>query len=384
MIRRAGVMAQRTRRDRQRARAAPLIRGAGTMALLMAAWCAPCVAQAGDSTVADDFFRAGSAAYVRRDYRAAAAAFDAADREAPHAAAKYNAARAWELAVEPARAADALQRALEAPSGLTSDQSSDARRRLARLRRALALVEVQAPPGTRISVAHIDGAVAPITFHLPPGQHRVVGEGAHGAKRSKEIEARAGASLTIRWPAADANVAAPVSVTAGSSTAAGVGASSSAGDGAAEGGIVEGAAIAAPPDADGAATSGGTSGMAIGGYVAIGVAVVATGFTIGLGVSALGAHDEWEASRRPEDEHVRDRAESLRTATNVALTTALVSAAAGATLLFLAPSSSDPPANSVAISSSVAGAPAARRPRSAPARAWLSVGPAGASLRGKF
>ncbi|MEJ7733696.1 MAG: hypothetical protein WKG00_31435, partial [Polyangiaceae bacterium] len=94
-----------------------MIRRAGVVALLIAGWCAPCAAHAGDSTVADDFFRAGSAAYARRDYRAAAAAFDAADREAPHAAAKYNAARAAAPAAAPARAADALQRALEAPSG---------------------------------------------------------------------------------------------------------------------------------------------------------------------------------------------------------------------------------------------------------------------------
>jgi hypothetical protein len=359
-----------------------MIRRAAVVALLIAGWCAPGAAHAGDSTVADDFFRAGSAAYGRRDYRAAAAAFDAADREAPHAAAKYNAARAWELAAEPARAADALQRALEAPSGLTSDQSTDARRRLARLRRALALVEVQAPAGTRISVAHIDAAVAPITFHLPPGEHRVVGEGAHGARRSKQIDARAGASLTIRWPAADANVAAPVSVTAGSSSAAGAGASASDGDAAADGAIVEGAAIAAPPDVDGAGASGGTSGMAIGGYVAIGVAVVATGFTIGLGVSALGAKEEWNDSLQEEDLPVRDRAVGLRTATNIALTTALVSAAAGVTLLILAPSSSDPPATSGANAS--AASASGVRARSAPARAWLSIGPAGASLRGKF
>src|SRR4051794_10118832 len=65
--------------------------------------------------LAADSFRQGQTAFERREFAAAAAAFEQAGRLAPHPSAWLNAAEAWERADEPLRAADDCDAALAAP-----------------------------------------------------------------------------------------------------------------------------------------------------------------------------------------------------------------------------------------------------------------------------
>src|SRR5206468_4049238 len=75
-------------------------------------------------------FEQARAAFARKDYAAAAAAFELAASLEPHAAALLNAGEAWQLAGDDLRAAQAYDRVLAFP-GLEPSYRADAERRLA-------------------------------------------------------------------------------------------------------------------------------------------------------------------------------------------------------------------------------------------------------------
>jgi hypothetical protein len=290
----------------------------------------------GGEAAAADFFRAGRAAYARKDYRAAATAFDAAFREAPHAAVKYNAALAWELAREPARAADAFEAALASGQGLSAEQEKDARARLGRLEDDLARLEVAAPPGTLVSVAHLERAQAPLAAHVAAGDHELVASLPDGGERRRRVRAQVGKVTSVRFAAA--------AETAAGSTRTDTSADS--------------AAAVTTVDAPSAQRASDGSALRTAGWVTIGFGGASAIAAVALGVAALDARDDWEADNTPGNQETLDRAATLRTWTNVAWVAAGTFAAAGVIMIVVAAEQDS--------------------------QVTLHVGPAGGALRGAF
>ena len=139
-----------------------------------------------DKTAARELFRAGEAAFTRHEYRAAALAFEAADEKAASGGAMYNAAVAWLEAGEPARAADAFERAL-ASGELLDGRLGDAKKRLAALERKLGVLVVTGPATVSITVAHLTGARPPRRVHLRPGDHVVHASLANGEHETRVV-----------------------------------------------------------------------------------------------------------------------------------------------------------------------------------------------------
>lgn len=139
-----------------------------------------------DKTAARELFRAGEAAFTRHEYRAAALAFEAADEKAASGGAMYNAAIAWLQAGEPARAADAFERALGSGE-LLDGRLGDARKRLAALERKLGVLVVTGPATVSITVAHLTGARPPRRVHLRPGDHVVHTSLANGERATRVV-----------------------------------------------------------------------------------------------------------------------------------------------------------------------------------------------------
>jgi hypothetical protein len=144
-------------------------------------------------------FQQGSAAFARKDFRRAALLFETAYRLAPRAAAIYNAARAWESAGEPARAADAYAIGLSTSGkgGLQGAQAVDARGKVAELEKSLARVDVRAPPDAQVSIAHIERAAAPFSLHVKPGEHEVRATYAGGRVDARRISVVPGGHVGI-------------------------------------------------------------------------------------------------------------------------------------------------------------------------------------------
>ncbi len=139
-----------------------------------------------DKSAARELFRAGEAAFTRHQYRAAALAFEAADEKAASGGSMYNAAIAWLQAGEPARAADAFERAL-ASGELLDGRLGDAQKRLAALERKLGVLVVTGPATVSITVAHLTGARPPRRVHLRPGNHVVHSSLANGEHATRVV-----------------------------------------------------------------------------------------------------------------------------------------------------------------------------------------------------
>jgi tetratricopeptide (TPR) repeat protein len=282
------------------------------------------VARAGwaDEAAAKKAFLRGVAAGQRHDYRAAAVAFEEAFKEAPRAAAKYNAALAWNAADEPAHAADAFQEAL-AFGGLDAADAKDAERKLSVLDKALGRIEVSGPKGATVSVDGSEPQPVPLHAHVAAGKHTVVANLDDGHKVEREVVIGTGAREQVRIP--ESGDRAPT---------------------------VAGSEAAPPP----------TSTAKRVGFVLLGASAASIGTAIGLGVATLGARDRYNNGG---DKSASDRssAVSLEAATNVFWVTAAVTGAVGGVLLFTAKSST-----SAAPSASVR----------------LVPGPFGASLHGRF
>ncbi len=145
---------------------------------------------------AAQFFRAGRAAYERKEYRAAALAFLEAYRRAPRAAAAYNAGRAWEAAGEPELGADAFARALEGELG--PEDTAYARARLETHRELFARVDVVAPAGGVVFVRGAERGAIPTTVHLAPGAHEIRVRRRDGSEVARTLTlARAGERVEL-------------------------------------------------------------------------------------------------------------------------------------------------------------------------------------------
>jgi hypothetical protein len=142
-------------------------------------------------------FAAGSEAYARKDFSAAARAFEDAYRIAPRGAAAYNAGLAWESAGEHARAADDYTQALEA-SDLGAAERADATGRLRGLERRLGRLTLSSPTGTRLTLDDLDLPGSTADVHLEPGKHAVRAEYLGGRSESRSVVVRAGAAQSLK------------------------------------------------------------------------------------------------------------------------------------------------------------------------------------------
>lgn len=267
-------------------------------------WSAPSLAgepSEADRKSAAETFRTGSAAYERGDFRAAALSFELSFRLAPHGAALYNAGLAWEAAGEKARGADSFQRALDSGQ-LDETQRADADARLANLAASLGLFSATGTEGTKITVAHVEGAEVPIVVHLAPGTHRLVVTLPDGRTEERTIEVAEGALLEETL-SRDAEL--------------------------------EAEERPAPPPAPKPKDHEGGSGLSTAqwiGIVGVGAGAVGGGIGIALGATGMSARDDFDASGRTDLE-ARDTATSLRTWANVAIFTSIAVGGAGIALL---------------------------------------------------
>ncbi len=257
---------------------------------------------------AAEAFKAGASAYQKSDYRGAAAAFERAFKESPRGAAIYNAGLAWEAAGEGPRAADAYAAALDL-GDLGAQQKKDAQTRLGNLEKMLGRLEITGPAGATVTVAHREGATLPAKIHVTAGSHEIAARFDGGASSRPRVNVAAGGvtPFALETPRSDiAGVPLP---------------------------------SPAPPPVEKREPpppSSGTSARKITGFVALGGAVIASGLGVTFGLAAISAKNDFNDSGH-RDQSAHDRADSLRTVTNIAWVAAGVLAATGVVLVVTAP-----------------------------------------------
>ena len=258
-----------------------------------------------DPDTAASFFSAGMAAYARHDNRAAAIAFEEAYRRAPRGGAAFNAARAWEAAGEPARAADDYAQALTR-NDLGPDLAVRARDRVTQLEGSLARVDVTAPSAAVLALVHANVAL-PASVHVATGTHTLVVTFEDGRRVTRTVKLRAGEAtpIDIQPPSEDAQPRAAPSTDA--------------------------------PAAPGRPLSAPSSIMPTIGWIALGAGAALGVGAVVLGVSAVSARDDWNASQLT-DRGMHDRAVTFRTLTNIAWTGAAAFGVTGVVLLLASPS----------------------------------------------
>ena len=282
-----------------------MLRRAPFAAFALALVLAAPAARATDAAAAEAF-KAGAASYQKGDFRTAAASFERAYRESPRGAAVYNAGLAWEAASEAPRAADAYATALDA-GDLGAQQKKDAQARLANLAKTLGRIDVSGPAGAKISVEHCESAALPTKVFLTAGAHELTARFDGGASTSKQqvtVAAGATTAVTIEPPKAAAPPPPPPPQK------------------------VESPTPALAPAA--------SNPRKLVGFVALGGALVASGAAVYFGVSAVSAKDDFNSSGH-RDQNAHDRADELRTITNVTWVAAGVLAATGVVLVLTAP-----------------------------------------------
>jgi hypothetical protein len=279
-------------------------------------------------------FHEGQQAYRKGDFRAAANAFEAAYRDDPRGAIVFNAGLSWQAAGDTPRAADAYASAL-ATSDLPADSAADARTRLDALEKSLGRIDVDAPPGSRVTVAQADRLLAPAKVHVTPGTYVVQAMLPDGSTRSRRVTVRAG-----EWAGVAIAPAPPPPVEPPAPTPA---------------------APAAPATAAGEsqATAGG-SAQRTWGWIALGGAAVLAGVSSVLTAQFFDANHTNDEKRT---QATHDDAVAAATRLDVALAATAVAAGVGAWLLISAPSPSS-----------------ARRT----AELGLSLAPGGLALRARF
>jgi tetratricopeptide (TPR) repeat protein len=252
---------------------------------------------------ASEAFDEGLALFKQGAYAAAAKKFYAAHRAKPHPFALYNAGLAWELAGEPARAATAYAWALELD--LSEKARRDAKKRLERLAPLLGRVEVAVPDGSILRVTPFVVHRTSVVFYLDPGSRRVEVEFPDGSTKTRNVTAAAGETEVVLFEQTHD----------------------------------DSKSEAAPPKRrrrkkERPVASEDRSEERTLGWVALGAAGVAAGTAIVLGLEALKARDEYNASNH-RDKKARDRADSYKLWTNVAWGTAAALGVTGGVFLLI-------------------------------------------------
>jgi hypothetical protein len=135
-------------------------------------------------------------AMTEKRYKDAATAFEGASNIKAHAVALYTAAQAWELASEPARAADAYARALSTPQ-LSDSQAKRSGERLEDLQKQLGVVVVSGKDGTRVRLDDHSEFEVPAKLHGKPGSHELAITRADGSTETKKVDLSAGATAEV-------------------------------------------------------------------------------------------------------------------------------------------------------------------------------------------
>ncbi|HMR76211.1 MAG TPA: hypothetical protein PKD61_13890 [Polyangiaceae bacterium] len=276
---------------------------------------------AGSEDLAEQFFTAGSSAYHRGEFRAAAEAFESAHRHAPRAATILNAARAWRAAEEPGRAANAYAAALNL-GGLPSEEQQNAQQQLTALSATLGRVQLLGPAGTVVGLGEQQKLAVPTEVYVAPGTYSLTALFPSGQRITRTVRVRIG----TQQERLEAPPAEPPQATRAS---------------------------AAP---ESPALESGSSQSAWG-IASLGAAGALTVGAVILGTRALDARDRYDASDR-RDIEAYDEAKSLRLWTNVLWGGAVVAGGVGVTLIVTAKASKP--------------------------RAGLRVGPDGVSWMGRF
>ncbi len=257
--------------------------------------------QADSQELAQQRFLEATQAFNEGRYSAAASLFDAADRLAPHASTRFNAATAWEQAGELARAATGYQAALDLGS-LDGTRSRVAENKLAALRGRLSQVRVRKPLGALVSVDHVQRAPVPARFYLRPGTYAFEVE-YRGETAHKTASVHAGQQDDIQFPLLSSDEAAPAPPPPGPRPT---------------------------PPVDRLSTAQETWG-----WVALGAGVALAGAAVVLGLNALSA--EQKVQDDPFDRAARTDAQALQRATNIAWGGAAGAGGLGVVLLLTAP-----------------------------------------------
>jgi hypothetical protein len=251
------------------------------------------------------FFEEGASAYARGDFRAAALAFEEANRRVHSGSTLYNAAVAWEQAGSIAQASDDFDAALADPT-LDQEHVRDARAHLAALERRVGRLDVSADESVVISIAHVARVPAPLQVHLLPGTYSLRGDFASGRSVTRTVSIEAQKVTLIDMPREErpASLSSPLS------------------------------AVPAPvPATETRPRSSVTRTL---GWIALGGAGVGAASAAGFGLVALGAKRDFDRSGAT-DPDAHDRAAGFRTAANVAWVTTAVFLVSGAVLLLAAP-----------------------------------------------
>ncbi len=262
--------------------------------------------------VATDRFKQAVEAYARKDFRAAAIAFESAEAAVPAGATAYNAALAWVAAGEPVHAANDFAAAIEL-GRLTAVQVVDAGQRLEALEKEVGHLDIMGPPAARAAVDGVGEVPLPSHVRVAPGPHSVSMTRADGSTDVRRVHVARGASARIDFvqpPAPEPPVTPPV--------------------------------VAAPPPPLARESAPpppsrppafpqrtlGWSGLGAG----VGLSVTA----IVLGVVGLNAKNDF-VTGGDHDQSLHDRAVTLRTLTNVCWVGAGLIGAGGVVLLVTAP-----------------------------------------------
>jgi len=289
-----------------------MVRWLQLLTLLLAAWLALPTAHAQGVSQARGSEEEARQAFEAGEFERAALAFAEAFAAAPRAATKYNEAFSWQKAGKIAPAADGYESALGMED--LGDKLTDASRdRLGELKKQLGYVQVVAPVGGSVSVAHAVEVPIPARIHLLPGHYQLEVQSG-GSTSQHALDVIAGRSLRI-------------DATSEPQTAK----------------------LPAPPLKQPAADDDAESGMGqwVAGWVGVGLGaatLVAAGVVGGMTLSAV---SDYDASGNT-DAKLRDDAVTLRTTTNVLLGVGAGIAAIGVVLLLTTPTE-EPAKESVSV-----------------------------------
>ncbi|HEX8792942.1 MAG TPA: hypothetical protein VF765_18480 [Polyangiaceae bacterium] len=270
-------------------------------------------------------FREGQQAYAHGDFKAAASRFEAAFRDDPRGAIVFNAGLSWQAAGEPARAADDYAFAL-ATTDLPAENAGDARTRLGALEKSLGRIDVTAPTGARVSVAHADRLPPPAHVHVAPGRYTVTVLLADESTRQRSVSVRAG-----EWAHLDFVV--DRSATPATSPAP----------------VADEPSGPAPAAPEPAAASSAPSTQRTWGWITLGIAGVLAGVSGWLTVQFFDANSTNNGTR---SQSTYDDAVSAATRLDVGLIVTALTAGVGIGLLITAPTAPAP----VAVSATPGGA----------------------------
>jgi tetratricopeptide (TPR) repeat protein len=243
------------------------------------------------------------AAFSAGRYAEAAQKFAAAHAASPHAKTAYNAALSWEKAGDLTLAIDFYAKALALGGALDEPRKRAANERVAALAKRLGRLDVMRPVGGFVTVAHLKREPLPATFYLWPGSHELLIETKDGqtTRESVKVEQGQALRLLIDVPGSEKNTAPRPSSDRKTAQE-------------------PGAARESSPTL---------------GWVFLGAGAVCASTAIVLGLSAVSARDDFDASGRTDPE-ARDRAVTLRTWTNVAWGATAATATTGVVLMLSA------------------------------------------------